>query len=347
MSAVAARRLPRRIRVDSSVVVLVVLPLVIVVGAVLVGLSGRSFFSAGNISAVLTGTSVLGFFAIGQTLVVLAGGLDLSVPYVASLSSLLAAGVMAGQVGNIVPGVLAALAMAIGVGVINGVLVSVFRVNAFIATLGVGLMISGYLATNYNGSFGETPFEFRLVGATGIGPVPVSTILMVAFAALVALLLTKTRIGHHVFATGGEPNVARMSGIRNEIPLIVAHMLCSVFAGLAGLLLASRLGVGSPTVGSQGGYDLLSIAAVVLGGTLLSGGRGTILGTLGAVLILAVVSNVMGVLQVNPFIQDAVRGILIVAAVAVYARRTTLRRVPRFGGGTATALGTRPAEEGR
>lgn len=113
----------------------------------------------------------------------------------------------------------------------------------------------------------------------------------------------------------------------------MAHTLCSLFAGLAGLLLASRLGVGTPTVGQQGGYDLLSIAAVVLGGTLLLGGRGSIWGSIGGVAILAVVDSVMSVMQVNPFLKDVVRGIVIIAAVAVYSRRAVIRRRTRFGPG--------------
>ena len=143
--------------------------------------------------------------------------------------------------------------------------------------------------------------------------------------------------------------MARLSGVRTRPPLIVAHVLCSVFAGLAGLLLASRLGVGSPTVGQQGGYALLSIAAVVLGGTLLLGGRGSIWGTIGGVAIFAVVDNVMSVLQVNPFLKDVVRGVVIVTAVAVYSRRAIVRRRTRFGpggtrtGGDAAAAAAAPA----
>jgi ribose transport system permease protein len=143
-----------------------------------------------------------------------------------------------------------------------------------------------------------------------------------------------------MFAVGGNEQVARLSGIRTARPLIIAHMLCSITAALAGLLLASRLGVGSPTVGTQGGYDLLSIAAVVLGGTLLMGGRGSIWGTIGGVAIFAVVDNVMSVMQVNPFLKDVVRGIVIVAAVAVYTARVVERRRPRFtGAGAADAAG--------
>jgi len=319
-------------RLTSTHIVYLVALLTVVAGTALVGATGRSFFSAGNISSILTGTSVLGFIAIGQTLVILVGSLDLSVPYVVSLSSLLAAGIMAGQPGNIVAGVVVALVVSAAIGLVNGLVVSGLKVHGFIATLGTGLIVSGYLATNYQGSSGQTPVAFRLVGATGIGPVPVSTLIMLACAGVVLLMLQRTRLGHHVYAVGGDIEVARMSGIRTGTPIVAAHVLCSFMAGLAGLLLAARLGVGSPTIGSQGGYDLLSIAAVVLGGTLLSGGKGSLVGTLGGVLIFAMIDNIMSVLQINPFLKDVVRGIVIVVAVAVYARRRVISRPARFGG---------------
>lgn len=317
-------------RLSSTHIVYLVVLLTFVVGVVLVGTTGRSFVSAGNISAVLTGTSVLGFIAIGQTLVILVGSLDLSVPYVISLASLLSAGIMANQPGNIAPGVALALVVSAGIGLVNGLVVSGLRLHGFIATLGTGLVVSGYLATHYKGSSGQTPVAFRLVGATGIGPVPVSTLIMLACAGLVLLMLTRSRLGHHMYAVGGDIRVARMSGIRTGTPIVAAHVICSVMAGLAGLLLAARLGVGSPTIGSQGGYALLSIAAVVLGGTLLAGGKGSLVGTLGGVLIFAMIDNIMSVLQINPFLKDVVRGVVIVVAVAVYARRRVVSRPARF-----------------
>jgi ribose transport system permease protein len=118
--------------------------------------------------------------------------------------------------------------------------------------------------------------------------------------------------------------------VRINAPVVWAHVACAVCAGIAGLLLASRLGVGSPTVGTQGGYDLLSIAAVVLGGTLLMGGRGSIWGTVGGVAIFAVLDNLMSVMEVNPFLKDVVRGAVIVVAVALYSRRRLVARRERF-----------------
>jgi ribose transport system permease protein len=326
----AKRGHTRRFRMSSTLIVYLALIGVIIVGAILVSTIGRSFFSMGNIRDILTGMSVLGLVAVGQTLVILTGSLDLSVPYVISLSSLIAASTMAGQPGNIAAGVLLALLVCAVIGLANGLIVTRLKVHGFIATLGVGLIVKGYLDTNYKGSTGSVPAAFQYIGATGIGPVPISTIIMLAIAVLVFLFLRKTRTGHHMYAVGGSLDVSRLSGLRTSQPVIIAHVLCSVTAGMAGLLLASRLGVGSPTVGSQGGYDLLSIAAVVLGGTLLAGGRGSIWGTIGGVAIFAVLDSVMSVMQVNPFLKDVVRGIVIVAAVAVYTSRATERRRARF-----------------
>jgi ribose transport system permease protein len=120
--------------------------------------------------------------------------------------------------------------------------------------------------------------------------------------------------------------VARLSGVRTGRVIVATHVLCSICAGIAGLLLAGRLGAGAPTVGTDGGYDLESIAAVVLGGTALAGGKGGVPGTVGGVLLLAVLDSVFNQLEVNAFFKDVVRGVVIVAAVAVYARRTTRRR---------------------
>jgi ribose transport system permease protein len=316
--------------ITSTTIVYGVLLVAVVAGAILTAVNGRNFFSVGNIDNILTTTSILGFIAIGQTLVVLGGSLDLSVPFVVSLSSVVGGGIMAGQSGNIGPAVVVTLALAMVIGLANGLIVTFLRVHGFIATLGTGLVISGYLASNYKGSHGSAPLDFRLLDATRIGPVPISTLIMLGCAGLAILMLRRTRLGHHLYAVGGNAEVARLSGLRTSVPLIAAHVICSALAAVAGLLLLARLSVGNPTIGSQGGYDLMSIAAVVLGGTLLAGGKGNITGTLAGVAIFAVIDNVMGVMQVTPFLRDVVRGVVIVVAVAVYARRELDTRPPRF-----------------
>ncbi|MBC2933888.1 ABC transporter permease [Nocardioides sp. zg-1228] len=319
-------------RLDSTALIYLVLLVVVVASALLTAVEGRNFFSQGNTWAVLTAMSVLGLIAIGQTLVILVGSLDLSVPYVVSLATVIAADGMKGLDGNLWPAIFNTLVLCALVGLVMGVVVSVFDVHGFIASLGVGLIVSGYLATNYQGSHGDASPALELLGRSGIAAVvPTAFILLLVAALLVTLMLRYTRLGHHLYAIGGNRDVARMSGVRTTMPVVAAHVLCSLLAGVAGLLLLSRTGVGLPTIGSQGRYDLLSIAAVVLGGTLLAGGKGSVVGTIGGVAIFAVLDNVMGVMQVNPFLKDFVRGLVIVLAVAVYARRSVVRRPPRFG----------------
>jgi ribose transport system permease protein len=319
-----------RLKLTSTTLVYGVLLLVVVISAVITASRGRNFFSTGNLDNILTATTILGLIAIGQTLVILAGSLDLSVPFVVSLASVFGGGIMAGQTGNIVWGVVATLALAAVIGAVNGLIVSRLKVHGFIATLGMGLILSGYLGSTYQGSSGLAPYEFRLLDATRIGPVPMGALVMLGCAFAAIVMLRRTRMGHHLYAVGGNAEIARMSGLRTGVPVVTAHMLCSMLSALAGLLLLARLGVGQPTVGSQGSYDLMSIAAVVLGGTLLAGGKGNIAGTLAGVAIFAVLDNVMGVMELNPFLKDVVRGVVIVVAVAVYARREIDRRPARF-----------------
>jgi ribose transport system permease protein len=334
-----ARRTRRRTApLTSTQLVYVVLGLIVVVSALLTLTKDRNFFSQGNLWTIFTAMTVLGFIAIGQTLVILAGSLDLSVTYVASLTTLVAGGIMAGNNANMVRGVLTALAVAAVIGLASGLIVTLLDVHGFIATLGVGLIISGYLASNYQGSTGQAADDLEFFGVTGIGVMPYVAMFMFLAAAIVWAALRWTRWGHHLYAVGGNRSVARMSGLRTAYPVITAHVLCALFAALAGLTLLSRTGIGSPTIGSQGRYDLFSIAAVVLGGTLLAGGKGSIVGTIGGVAIFAVLDNVMGVMGINPFLKDFVRGLIIVLAVAVYARRSIVRRPARFG--HASALGS-------
>ena len=239
---------PRGARqLDSTALIYLVLVGVIIVSTVLTALEGRNFFSQGNIWAVLTAMSVLGLIAIGQTLVILVGSLDLSVPYVVSLATVVAAGGMKGLDGNIPAAVVNTLAVCAVIGLAMGLLVSVLHVHGFIASLGVGLIVSGYLATNYQGSHGSAAPDLRLLGRSGIvGWIPTSFLLLLACAVLVTLMLRYSRLGHHIYAIGGNRDVARMSGVRTVLPVVAAHVLCSVLVGLAALLLLSRTGVGSP-----------------------------------------------------------------------------------------------------
>jgi ribose transport system permease protein len=316
--------LAARLREPTQVVFLALVGL-IVLGWVLVAIDGGQFLTLESIVGIQQRSAALGIVAVGQTLAILAGSLDLSVAYLISLTSLVAAEVMAGQDGNILSAVTAVLAISALVGLVNGLVITRLHVHAFIATLGVALIIKGVVSHLYDGPAGKVPESFQLLGYSRIGPVPVSALLWAGVAVAAWFLLRKTRLGYRIYAVGGDVEVARLSGIRTGRVIVLAHVLCSVCAGVAGLLLAARLGAGAPTVGTDGGYDLESIAAVVLGGTALAGGKGGVAGTVGGVLLLAVLDSIFNQLEVNSFAKDVVRGMVIVIAVAVYARRIKRR----------------------
>jgi ribose transport system permease protein len=340
VSAAAAGRAGGRGRLGTTAIVWLALLVLVLVSAALLAAQGRNLFGTATVVDMLTRSSLLGFVAIGQTFVILSRSLDLSVGYVVALSSLVSATVMAGDPGRVPLGVGAALLVSAGVGLVNGLVITKLGVNPFIATLGVGLILKAYLDTRYQGPAGDVPASFQGFGYTRIGPIPVSTAVMVLLAVAGIVLLTRTRLGYHLFAVGGNDEVARFSGIRTDRTLISAHVLSALCAGVAGLLIAARFGTGSALVYDDG-YDLDSIAAVVLGGTLLMGGRGSLAGTLGGVFILSVLDSVFNVLGVDPFFKDVLRGVVIVVAVAIYARRQIdpTRRRPRFapGGGPLPA----------
>ena len=298
---------------------------VFVLAWVIVAIDGGSFLTVDNVVNMLQRSVALGIVAAGQTVVILCGSLDLSVAYVISLSSLVAAEVMAGEEANLVPGILAVVALGVVIGLGNGLIITKLRVNAFIATLGTALIIKGFMDDRYDGPAGAIPESFETLGYTRFGVIPVSVFLLAGVVAAIYFLLRYTRFGFRLYAVGGDEEVSRLSGVRTHRTIIAAHVVCSVCAALTGLFLASRLGSGTPTVGVDGGYDLESIAAVVLGGTALAGGRGGVLGTVAGVLILAVLDNTFNQLEVNAFLKDVVRGAILIAAVAVYARRSESR----------------------
>ncbi|MDX3846061.1 ABC transporter permease [Streptomyces europaeiscabiei] len=302
--------------------VFVALVLTLAIGWLVVTVDGGRLFSVPTTVSLLHVAAGLGLVAVGQTLVVVGGSLDLSVAYVVSLSTLVAAETMAGDDGALLPAIGLTLAVSSAIGLVNGLLVTTARINPFIATVGVGLLLKGYLDNGYDGPAGKTaPALVQGLGYQRIGPVPLSFLLLLAVAAAAWFVLARTRFGHHLIAVGGDPEVARLSGVRGSRVLVTAHVLCALCAGLAGVYLASRLGAGAPRVGTEGLYDLESIAAVVLGGTALAGGRGGVVGTVGGVLLLASIDAIFNQLEVDVFFKQVIRGVIIIAAVAVYARR--------------------------
>jgi ribose transport system permease protein len=263
----------------------------------------------------------LGTVALGQTLVILCASIDLSVGSTISVAAVLASFIMHGNPALIGPAVLLVLLVTAAIGAANGLVIAWLRVGPLIATLGSGLILQGVLSANFNNFAGSVPPVFEVVAYGSAGPLPWSVLALFVLAFLTAWLLRNMRFGAHLYALGGNAAGARLAGIRTDRVLVTAHVLCSLFAGLTGLYLASRLRSGAPWIGRDGVYDLESIAVVVIGGTLLSGGRGGVWGTIAGVLLFAVIDASFNMLGIPAFPKQVLRGAIVIGAVAIYSVR--------------------------
>lgn len=285
--------------------------------------SGQTqYLSLDNLIAILGRSIALGITAIGQTFVILVASIDLSVASLISATSVLASVVMDGDPSMIVPAVLAALAVGVAVGVANGVIITKLKVNPLIATLGTSLIIQGCLSAFVSNFAGSVPPEFQVFAYGEILGVPAALIFLVLLALLAWAVLRFTKLGSDIYAVGGNEDAAHVAGIKTTRVVIWAHVICSLCATLAGLYLASRLRSGAPWIGSDGVYDLESIAVVVIGGTVLAGGRGGILGTMAGMMIFSLIDSIFNIAGVDSYAKQVMRGVIIIAAVAFYALRS-------------------------
>lgn len=290
---------------------------------VLVSLFGRgTFLSTANVTNIFMRSVALGMVAVGQTFTILGGSIDLSVAHLISVTAVMASFIMQGDASNIPQALAFVFGIGLVVGLLNGLIITKLRVNPLIATLGTGLLMQGVLSTTFQNFAGAVAQEFQSFAYGTLGPVPIPVLVLLAVTAAGGIVMRRTRFGAHLYAVGGDVEVARLSGIRTDRVLIGAHVIASLSAVLTGLFIASRLGAGAPWVGQDGVYDLESVAAVVVGGTVLSGGRGGVVGTLAGVLIFSIMDTMFNQLGTGAFIKQVFRGLIIIAAVASYSFRS-------------------------
>jgi len=298
----------------------------IVLGALilLAGLVSPTFLSPRNIATLMKQAAPLGILAVGQTLVILTGGIDLSVASVMATVSVFAAGLIDGKDERVWPVVLVCLLFSVLVGLANGLLVTKLRIPPFIATLGMILVVQG-IRFVYTKGTPKTyiPDSLRFFGRDSTGPIPNAVIVWLVIVLIVGFLLTRTTFGRRLYAVGGNTRTAYLSGIDVDRTRIAAYTLCSLLAGIAGLVLVGYVGHADNWLGN--GFELNAIAAVVIGGTAFEGGKGGLLGTIGGVLILTVLFNLVLLLQFDEEVRRIVKGMVILFAVAMYARLRTQR----------------------
>lgn len=275
----------------------------------------RDFLTVGNVLDVTRQVSINALISFGMTLTILLGGIDLSVGSILAVASVLTALLM--KAGWDAP-----LATLIGIfagalmGAVNGLVIARGKVAPFIATLGLMTLLRGVALVLSNGSpiSGFTSSFFALQGGGYVAHlVPVPVVWMLVMFVLFWFVLTKTVFGRHVYATGGNEDAARLSGVKTDGVQIVVYTISGAMAAMAGMILTSRLDSAQPTAGA--GYELDAITAVVLGGTSLAGGRGWIFGTLIGALLIGVLNNGLNLMGVSSFYQQVIRGSVILLAV--------------------------------
>jgi ribose transport system permease protein len=285
----------------------------LLIGAVLSLLSDR-FLTASNLINVARQVSINAIVAAGMTIVIITGGIDLSVGSTIALAGC-AALLVARPAGDVV-GMLAGIVVAAGVGLLNGALIAWGRVPPFITTLATMTVVRGAALVLTNGEpIVKTAGPYLWLGQAVIGPIPVPILLMIVTLLAAHWFLSRTRWGTYVYAVGGNAEAARLAGISLAGIQILVYVLGGVMAGLAGLVLAARLSSAQPNTGV--GFELDAIAAVVLGGTSLMGGEGTIWGTVVGAFIIGVLNNGFNLMNVSPFYQLIAKGGVIVLAVLV------------------------------
>nr|WP_277750082.1 ribose ABC transporter permease [Falsirhodobacter deserti] len=293
------------------------LPLIgLIVVSVLMGFASDNFFSVSNIFNVLRQVSIIAILAVGMTFVILTGGIDLSVGAVMALAGTIAAGLMVnmGMPGWV--GLLAGIGVGVVLGIFNGFLVAWGRMPAIIVTLATMGMARG-LGLIYSGGYpiSGIPSWISWFGVGRIGIVPVPVIAMVIIYALAWVLLQRTAFGRHVYAIGGNELAAKLSGVKTQRVKLAVYAISGLTAALAAIILTGRLMSGQPNAGV--GFELDAIAAVVLGGTAIAGGRGLILGTLIGAILLGILNNGLNLMGINPYMQDVIKGLIILLAIYI------------------------------
>lgn len=294
----------------------------LLVVCVIFSLVSSVFLTSANLINIALATSVTALLAVGQTFVIILGEIDLSVGAVLGFSAIVTALVLRHQ--PTVVGVLVGIAVGGAAGLVNGVLVTKTRMPSFIATLAAMSVLSGLaLQISQGNPVAVNDYSFQNIGQAWTAGIPVPVWLMVVVFVVFGVVLARTRYGRYVYATGDNTEAAKLSGIPVHRVKIWAFVISGVLAALAGFITTARLATAEPTAGT--GLELESIAAVIIGGTSLAGGRGNLIGTVVGVFILGVVDDGMNLLNVSPFLQNVVKGLVILFAVLLDRNATVIR----------------------
>ena len=294
---------------------------VLVLLCVIVSIATSKFLKPNNLISVLRQISINAYIALGMTLIIILGHIDLSVGAIVAMSGTLTVGFIVTQGLPIPVAILLGILLGMSAGMISGMIVTYFRVPAFIITMammnvcsGVAYVYSGGQATRINDDF------FSAIGTVYLfNTIPLPVVYMIILIIVISFLLGKTKFGTYIYAIGGNREAARLSGVPIKKVEIAVFTISGVLSAFAGLVLCSRMYSGQPSVGN--GYELDAIAACVLGGTSMSGGKGRISGTIFGAMVIGIISNGLNLIGVSSYWQLIVKGLIIACAVLLDSQK--------------------------
>ncbi|RVA51315.1 ABC transporter permease [Mesorhizobium sp. M7A.F.Ca.US.001.01.1.1] len=299
----------------SYLIVAVLLVLLAVAG----GLLSDRFLTWRNIGNLFQQLIVLGMVSLGQTFVVLMGGIDLAIGSLVGALTVFLANFLEWRPDLVWLALPLALLAATAAGALNGLLTVVLRVHPLIVTLGMSSIIFGATLMYRKEPGGSVPRAFADIAYAKVGGIPFSAIVLVAIFALAGLWLQRTRTGRSIYFVGGDREAARLNGLPVDRIVVLAYALSGLCAGIAAIFLTARTGVGDPRIGAA--LTLQSVTPVVVGGTILAGGRGGVLGTFLGVLLVTMLNSLLNFVNVSSYYQWVIQGLIIIIAVGIHTTR--------------------------
>lgn len=281
----------------------------------------RNFFLPANFSNILLAISLYGIMACGMLFVVLVGGIDLSVGSMAALTaSILSMNAQASgyTAGGFVTGVLIAVAACVAVGIVHGILVTYFAIPAFVVTLATKYLIYGFVMLVTSGRYVQIIDDgvmYQLGNGRLFGAIPMPVLIFIVYAVICAFILSKTVFGRRLYAVGGNPVASKLVGIKTKATVLVSYIICSVSAGIGGMILASQNMIAGPTTAQ--GYEGNVLTAMVVGGLNLAGGEGGVSGAIFGALLVGIINNMLILLGVKSDYTTLVQGVIIISAVSL------------------------------
>ena len=304
----------------------IVIMVVLLILCIIVSLATDKFLTSGNIISVLRQISINTYIALGMTLIIILGHIDLTVGAVVAMCGTLTVGFIVNQGLPVELAIIGGVLLGVLFGFINGVIVSTFKVPSFIITMAMMNVANGIAYVYSGGQSTRITDGFFISIGTGylFSLIPLPVLYMILLIIVISFLLVKTRFGVYVYAIGGNREAARLSGIPIRKIEIIVFTLSGLLSAFAGLVLASRMYSGQPSVGS--GYEMDAIAACVLGGTSMAGGKGSISGTVLGAMVIGIISNGLNLIGVSSYWQLIVKGIIIATAVILDSQKEKSKR---------------------